>query len=90
MPLRYLWLYHTDTAKAADGMAAEVEKYRALQEHAKAGDAAELYAARMELRGEMTDAVYDRFRQAARDVSAPPGAPHPDERRSVLSWLHRA
>ena len=90
-------------AKAADSMDAEVEKYRALQEQAKTVDAAELHAARMELRGEMTAAVrekikdtfgksydYDRFRQADRDVSELLGEPHPDAQRSVLHELHRA
>lgn len=93
----------TLAAKAADGMDVEVEKCRALQEQAKAVDAAELHAARMELRGEMTAAVrekikdtfgksydYDRFRQADRDVSELLGEPHPDEQRSVLRKLHHA
>ena len=93
----------TIAAKAADSMDAEVEKYRALQEQAKAIDAAELHAARIELRGEMTAAVrekikdtfgksydYDRFRQADRDVSELLGEPHPDAQRFVLHKLHRA
>ena len=93
----------TIAAKAADSMDAEVEKYRVLQEQAKIVDAAELHAARMELRGEMTAAVrekvkdtfgksydYDRFRQADRDVSELLGEPHPDAQRSVLHKLHRA
>ena len=93
----------TIAAKAADSMDAEVEKYRALQEQAKVVEAAELHAARMELRGEMTAAVrekikdtfgksydYDRFRQADRDVSELLGEPHPDEQRSVLHKLHHA
>jgi len=84
-------------------MDAEVEKYRALQEQAKVVEAAELHAARMELRGEMTAAVrekikdtfgksydYDRFRQADRDVSELLGEQHPDEQRSVLHKLHHA
>ena len=92
----------TIAAKAADGMDTEIEKFRALQEQAKAVDAAELHAARMELRGEMTAAVrekvkdtfgksydYDRLRQADRDVSELLGEPHPDEQRSVLHQLHR-
>ena len=91
----------TIAAKAADSMDAEVEKFCALQEQAKAVDAAELYAARMELRGEMIEAVrekvkdtfgenydYDRFHQADRDVSELLGEPHPDEQRSVLHNLH--
>ena len=93
----------TIASKAADSMDAEVEKFRALQEQAKAVDAAELHTARMELRGEMTAAVrekvkdtfgksydYDRFRQADRDVSELLGEPHPDAQRSVLHELHRA
>ena len=93
----------TIAAKAADSMDTEIEKFRALQEQAKTVDAAELYAARMELRGEMTAAVrekikdtfgksydYDRFRQADRDVSELLGEPHPDAQRSVLHELHRA
>ena len=93
----------TIASKAADSMDAEVEKFRALQEPAKAVDAAELYTARMELRGEMTAAVrekikdtfcrnydYDRFRQADRDVSELLGEPHLDEQRSVLHELHHA
>ena len=93
----------TIAAKAADSMDAEVEKYRALQEQAKVVEAAELHAARMELRGEMTAAVrekikdtfcrnydYDRFRQADRDVSELLGEPHLDEQRSVLHELHHA
>ena len=92
----------TIAAKAADGMDTEIEKFRALQEQARAVDADELYAARMELRGEMTAAVrekikdtfgrsydYDRFRQADRKVSELLGEPHPDEQRSVLHKLHR-
>ena len=84
-------------------MDTEIEKFRALQEQAKAVDAAELHTARMELRGEMTAAVrekvkdtfgksydYDRLRQADRDVSELLGEPHPDEQRSVLHKLHRA
>ena len=90
-------------AKAADSMDTEIEKFRALQDHAKTVDAAELHAARMELRGEMTAAVwekikdtfgknydYDRFRQADRDVSELLGELHPDEQRSVLHQLHHA
>ena len=74
-----------------------------MQERAKAVDAAELHAARMELRGEMTAAVrekikdtfgksydYDRFRQADRDVSELLGEPHPAEQRSVLRKWHHA
>lgn len=93
----------TIAAKAADSMDAEVEKYRVLQEQAKAVDTDELHTARMELRGEMTAAVrekikdtfgksydYDRFRQADRDVSELLGEPHPDAQRSVLHELHRA
>ena len=93
----------TIAAKAVDSMDTEIEKFRALQEQAKAVDAAELHAARMELRGEMTAAVrekikdtfgknydYDRFRQADRDVSELLGEPHPEEQRSVLHKLHRA
>ena len=93
----------TIAAKVADCMDTEIEKIRALQEQAKAVDAAELHTARMELRGEMTAAVrekikdtfgksydYDRFRQADRDVSELLGEPHPDEQRSVLHKLHRA
>ena len=92
----------TIAAKVADSMDAEVEKYRVLQEQAKAVDTDELHTARMELRGEMTAAVrekikdtfgksydYDRFRQADRDVSEQLGEPHPDEQRSVLHKLHR-
>ena len=73
------------------------------KEQAKEIDAAELHAARMGLRGEMTAAVrekikdtfgksydYDRFRQADRDVSELLGEPHPDEQRSVLRKLHHA
>ena len=95
--------FETIAAKAADSMDTEIEKFRALQEQAKAVDAAELHTARMELRGEMTAAVrekikdtfgksydYDRFRQADRDVSELLGEPHPDEQRSVLHKLHRA
>lgn len=93
----------TIAAKAADSMDAEVEKYRVLQEQAKAVDTDELHTARMELRGEMTAAVrekikdtfgksydYDRFRQADRDVSELLGEPHPDAQRSVLHKLHCA
>ena len=93
----------TIAAKAADSMDMEIEKFRALQEQTKAVDAAELHAARMELRGEMTAAVrekvkdtfgksydYDRLRQADRDVSGLLGEPHPDEQRSVLHKLHHA
>lgn len=92
----------TIAAKAADSMDTEIEKFRALQEQAKTVNTAELHAARMELRGEMTAAVrekikdtfgksydYDRFRQADRDVSELLGEPHPDEQRSVLHKLHR-
>jgi len=93
----------TIAAKVADSMDAEVEKYRVLQEQAKAVDTDELHTARMELRGEMTAAVrekikdtfgkiydYDRFRQADRDVSELLGEPHPDAQRSVLHKLHCA
>ena len=93
----------TIAAKAADSMDTEIEKIRALQDQAKTVDAAELHAARMELRGEMTAAVrekikdtfgkiydYDRFRQADRDVSELLGEPHPDAQRSVLHKLHCA
>ena len=90
-------------SKAADSIDTEIEKFRALQDQAKTVDAAELHAARMELRGEMTAAVrekikdtfgksydYDRFRQADREVSELLGEPHPDAQRSVLHELHRA
>jgi hypothetical protein len=90
-------------AKAADSMNTEIEKFSALQEQAKAVDAAELHTARMELRGEMTEAVrekirdtfgksydYDRFRQADRDVSNLLRELHTDGQRSVLHDLHRA
>lgn len=94
--------FETIAAKAADSMDAEVEKYRALQEQARAVDADELHAARMELRGEMTAAVrekikdtfgksydYDRFRQADQDVSELLGEPHPDAQRSIRRRLKR-
>ena len=92
----------TIAAKAADSMDTEIEKFRALQEQAKTVNTAELHTARMELRGEMTAAVwekikdtfgksydYDRFRQADRDVSELLGELHPDEQRSVLHKLHQ-
>ena len=90
-------------ANAAASMDAEIAKYSELQEQAKAVDAAELHTARMELRGEMTEAVrekirdtfgksydYDRFRQADRDVSDLLRELHTDGQRSVLHDLHRA
>lgn len=52
----------TIAAKAANGMDTEIEKFRALQEQAKAVDAAELHTARMELRGEMTAAVREKIK----------------------------
>ena len=92
----------TIAAKAADSIDTEIEKFRALQEQAKAVDTDELHAARMELRGEIIVAVrekikdtfgknydYGRFRQADRDISELLGEPHPDEQRSVLHKLHR-
>lgn len=92
----------TIAAKAADSMDAEVEKYHALQGQAKAVDADELHAARMELRDGMNEEVrekikaafgknyaHDRFRQADRDVSELLGEPHPDEQRSIRRSLKR-
>jgi hypothetical protein len=92
----------TIAAKAANSMDAEVEKYRALQEQAKVVDAAELHAARMELRGEMTAAVrekvkdtfgksydYNRLRQADRDVSELLGETHPDDHLDHKSGIYQ-
>ena len=92
----------TIAAKAADSMDTEIEKFRALQEDAKAVEATELHTARMELRGEMTEAVRekvkdtfgksydcDRFRQADRNVSELLGETHPDEQRSICRRLKR-
>ena len=94
--------FETIAAKAADSMDTEIEKFRALQEQAKAVEATELHTARMELRGEMTEAVRekvkdtfgksydcDRFRQADRNVSELLGETHPDEQRSICRRLKR-
>ena len=92
----------TVAAKAAVSMDTEIEKFRELQEQAKEIDTDELHAARMKLRGDMTESVReqikdtfgrcydsDRFRQADREVSELLGEPHPNKNRSIREELRR-
>ena len=77
--------YYLDILCAGDSH----ERAEVVQQQMADGKLDRLQRRLEEIHKEELEDVYDRFRQADRDVSEQLGEPHPDERRSVLHKLHR-